>query len=1419
MVRHISLLFLLALSLRLDAAVHVWSGAVSDRFSDAGNWTGGSPAGDGAAELSFPGGVSRTALNNDLSNLTVRSISFASAGYTLRGLPVTLAAGAQIQTSSPAGNELALDLILAGEAYVLHVSSGELTFSGTISGSGPLTKRGPGTSIFSGTRANTYSGATRVLEGNLRLAKPDYVPAVPAALFIGATGVNYENGSVSVITREQIPDDATVHVGPFCDLHVGSVETIGGLVLEDTASVMTGVPVGNWTLTSGRLIVAGDISVLNSSSNDVSLYGNIAIAGIRKLNMCFECNIRINALSEASPGSGLVIQGSGSDIAGYDSVDITGTYRGPTIVDGVRALINNPNTAVRHVSGRFSGSVSSLVTEGGRLRLAGGVVTKGDMRLSPTTVVVGGVSRSLPLFTAGGILDLGRAKFEYEWDSNFDRVLGNAYVLGSKQSTGPILGNFSGLAEGDVIDKTWRVSYQGGDGNDFTLTDVGRFPTALRFEARPDSVQQGEKVTLTVTLGIWPVPTGQTGAVTFSGGGTVIGTVPVVNGSASLETPAPSYGNHVYRAEFTGSAQYSPATAAATIRVLPPTPVLTSIEPSTVPGGEPVVLTVRGTNLLPGGRIVVNSGVYDPVHVSNEEVRLSFTADRYEEKQTALVEYWQPSPGVVRSNQLPLTVLASPAEKTRLTFEPRAITGPVVPGGGAAWMSIASAVRSGRPVTEHRIGITPDSNTDGIARWEQTEDVPTRGLWLMVDMRDGTILSGEPMLRTAPRPASFPQAMFLRDPGGAYAYVLLPSHILGDVMLVRPGVGAWYSLGVDGGGRDLDGAPNGLWVFQVASMQPVADSPPAPDGVQPGDVFLSIESAQRWTGDKVDNHLRESDGPGTVRFVGAYTQLSTNEKDGVANVNLLRTGGTDGAVSVDFSTANGTAIAGVNYVATAGRVTFGPGEILKTIVIPLLNDTVYGGDTRFSLVLSNPAGTTITGGDSRTIAVIEDDPAPKLSASDVTVNEGDEGTREIAWTVTISGVTRLPVTANVSQREEPYGNGFVFEAIAFYPGGPTAQTVRIKYSANRIPQENRVYGLSLSSVMNASSEGVRGRITIVDDDFAELDVVDATLVEGKTGTVTVSISDGSWKPVRVKYTLVGGSAAAGTDFTAATGTLEFDRTHSRRTIPVPVTADGVAEGVETLTVVLSDPINARIRRGTATLTIVDATTPVITAVPFVAREGADAAFVFRLSEPMSTPVSFRVTTNPGTATAPSDFPAKTSELVTFQSADTPAYFPIKLPNDNEVEGTESFTLTLSDASGATIATPVVTATILDGNAPPLNPALAAATITDAVVTEGNAGTAPARFTLSLGGAALTPVAVAWSTADATAVAGSDYTGAAGTLTFQPGETSKTIDVLVHGDKRHEIDETFTVVIGNGRIGTARIVNDDAAMPRHRPSGH
>ncbi len=110
-------------------------------------------------------------------------------------------------------------------------------------------------------------------------------------------------------------------------------------------------------------------------------------------------------------------------------------------------------------------------------------------------------------------------------------------------------------------------------------------------------------------------------------------------------------------------------------------------------------------------------------------------------------------------------------------------------------------------------------------------------------------------------------------------------------------------------------------------------------------------------------------------------------------------------------------------------------------------------------------------------------------------------------------------------------------------------------------------------------------------------------------------------------------------------------------------------------------------------------------------------------------------------------------------------------------------------------------------------------IGDSSGTEGDTGTTTMTFPVMLSAASAQPVSVTYATADGTATAPSDYAAASGTLTFNPGEKSKTISVVVVADTAIEQDEAFSVTI-SGAVGatiavgtaTGRITNDDTQVP-------
>ncbi len=166
--------------------------------------------------------------------------------------------------------------------------------------------------------------------------------------------------------------------------------------------------------------------------------------------------------------------------------------------------------------------------------------------------------------------------------------------------------------------------------------------------------------------------------------------------------------------------------------------------------------------------------------------------------------------------------------------------------------------------------------------------------------------------------------------------------------------------------------------------------------------------------------------------------------------------------------------------------------------------------------------------------------------------------------------------------------------------------------------------------------------------------------------------------------------------------------------------------------------------------------------------------------------------------------------VSFAAGEASKTISLDLVTDSDPEADEGFTVTLSNAAGATFTDASATGTIVNDDGPP-----PLVTIADVSQAEGNAGTTVFSFTVTRTGGT-DAFTVDYATAPGTAADGSDFVGTSGTLSFAAGENSKTIDVTVNGDTVGELSETFFVNLSNptgfavvaDTSGTGTIVNDD-----------
>ena len=221
-------------------------------------------------------------------------------------------------------------------------------------------------------------------------------------------------------------------------------------------------------------------------------------------------------------------------------------------------------------------------------------------------------------------------------------------------------------------------------------------------------------------------------------------------------------------------------------------------------------------------------------------------------------------------------------------------------------------------------------------------------------------------------------------------------------------------------------------------------------------------------------------------------------------------------------------------------------------------------------------------------------------------------------------------------------------------------------------------------------------------------------------------------------------------------------------IIVKVVGDILVEPDETFYVNLSNPANATINVGRAQGTILnDDAMPVIDISDAAVKEGGlvegnsgttPAVFTVKLSAPSAEPVTVKYATADGTANAGSDYIATTGTL-TFAPGQTEQTITVLILGDTLDEADETFYVNLSGASNSSIGRAQGIGTILNDDAPPV------LNINDVQVLEGNSGTTPAVFTVTLSAPSGLEVAVNFATADGTALAGQDYQATQGTLHF------------------------------------------------------
>ncbi len=564
-----------------------------------------------------------------------------------------------------------------------------------------------------------------------------------------------------------------------------------------------------------------------------------------------------------------------------------------------------------------------------------------------------------------------------------------------------------------------------------------------------------------------------------------------------------------------------------------------------------------------------------------------------------------------------------------------------------------------------------------------------------------------------------------------------------------------------------------------------------------------------------------------------------------ANFELTLSAPVTTAVTVDYTTADGTAIAGSDYRLLSGTVTFNPGITRQVVSVQTIKNPIYNPTTTFFFKLTSSFNGLIEPPGQAKTTIIDTTGQPSISINNVTVTEGENVLT--VFKVSLTAPSVQTVTVDYETADGPMQEGQAQAGLDYYsaigslsfPPAVTSQLITVTVLEDTENEPNEAFYVNLNNPVNVAlgvSQGI-GTIKDNNDPLPQLAIDNVSIVEGDSGSPTVifkiTLTPASGKTVSVNYTTTDGTAKAGTDYIGKSGVLTFTPGTTELPLSVSIKGDITAELDETFSVNLRSGVNAIIATAQGMGTIVNDDIVTISAADNSIVQTANPqalTFEVTLSVPCDRVVTVDYATANGSATAKrDDLPSSVADYVaitgtlTFTPGVTKQTISVTVLGDLRYELEENFFVNLSRPTNSTIGLEQATGTIINHNTP--SPYLPMISINDVAVAEGDSDLTKVVFTVLLTRPIdfTEPVTLNYVTADGTSSSlpelhGSpDYHAISGTLTFGTGITRQHITVYGVGDRVAEEDEDFFVNLFNSsqaiiakEQGTGVILNDDVS---------
>ena len=532
------------------------------------------------------------------------------------------------------------------------------------------------------------------------------------------------------------------------------------------------------------------------------------------------------------------------------------------------------------------------------------------------------------------------------------------------------------------------------------------------------------------------------------------------------------------------------------------------------------------------------------------------------------------------------------------------------------------------------------------------------------------------------------------------------------------------------GGTDYTALTAGTLTFaagdtsRTITVSVTGDTTDEPDEtveVSLGDPSNATVSATSGTG---TGTITDDDDAPTVSLALSRTSITESGATNTTTVTARLDHASSEDTTITVSAAAGTNADSNDFTPSSNKtLTIAAGSTSSTGTVTITavdNDT--DEDDR-SVTVSGAATNSqgVTDPSDVTLTITDDDGAPSLSIDSPSVTEGDAGSANLNFTVTLGPASDKEVTVDYADT----GNGDAASGMDYtaltagtltFAAGETSKTIAVSVIDDETDEPDQTIEIELAGATNAAISTAAGTGTITDDDDApSLTINDASVTEGNTGSTTMYFlvnPDGlSEKTITVNYADAGtGSATSGTDYAAVSaGRLTFVPGNVSLTVAVTITGDTIPESDETIEIELTGATNASIAAATATGTITDdddsdpereEPDPELSIDSPSVLEGNDGSaellFTVTLSGAATAPVTVAYTAlDSGTATAATDYTAPSPGTLVFAAGERTGTIPVVVFGDEEVEADETVLLQLSAPQNAVIATATGIGTIRD----------------------------------------------------------------------------------------------------------------------------